>query len=285
MNELSVRYSLNGEYIYDKVIRSIDDIDEVGSIAYIINIEGKIGENIITQEYKRTGDGVVSLYNINYILSKMKDNKGRNINHEYVNGSREFVGTGGFVNTMNRTYSTSYNGRLLYIDSYRIMSDSTTLTKSYVTNYNTSESSHQVLRDINDLDSIGSVSNNYIYNDMVGGDGYTYQRYDYAEAGDNIDVIGESLLMDLNVSSSDYIPNINNSNPATDGTNYISIPEDTDVNILNGSITLQNGTKLLSIGTLSVWSSPKGKFTMYGEIKNSTGNIICTKQKERTLIN
>lgn len=275
-NDVYARVILDGTPIAEEVIRTVDELNDEGStglnpIAYNMSA----GQHYIQIDFKRTGDGVVSIDDINVSMGQLVASNGGTVVGNIGNGSFTHNSTS-FVQASDFNFTIPISSNVFVSYKIIVSADNATEVQYQFQNLdNTSQVSPIGAVYLEDADDVMSLSGGFIGYFPVGQTNMTVLAR--SSTGANVSVNFTSLDFQLLDNYTKEIDSFQVSNPSTDNVSSINVTDSWTL-IDNATKTVQVGDSYF-ISYYGYYNSNSGSQVIYYKI-NATGTD-CSSKSER----
>lgn len=277
-NVVSARVIVDGNTLADEVIRSVSTVGEEGSTGISpVAFNVSAGEHYIQIDFKRTGDGIISVNDIDVSMGQLVTTSGGTVNGNISTGNFTH-NSSSFGSVYNFTFAQFQTADTFFTTHITIGADATTdVLYQYQNIDNTSQLSPYGARYISDASDVGSMSGVFIDSFPAGDVNMTILGS--SSTGANVNANYTNLLFVLEDNYTKTIDNFQESNPSTSNVSSINIT-DTYTLLDSASQTVKIGDGYF-IGFYGYYQSNDGAQTVTHKI-NATGTS-CETKKERYL--
>jgi len=277
-NAISAKVIVDGTPIVEEVIRTVDTVGEEGSTGIsptVFNVSA--GPHYIQIEFKRTGNGVISINDIDASLGQLVTTNGGTVYGNVSSGNFTHNSTS-FAQALNFTIMKPGSSDMFMSTKITVGSDGATLAEYQYQNLdNLSQTSPFGARYISGPTDIGSMSSIFIDYFPVGDINMTILAK--SSTGANVSANFTNILFELEDNYTKTVDNFQVTNPNTDNDSSLNIT-DTWTLLGNATQTVQVGDGYF-VGFYGYYKSNSGSQTVTHMI-NATGTS-CTSKKERYL--
>ena len=277
-NQIWTRIKVNGTVIDEERIRTVSGVGDVGSTALQpINFTLPAGNHNITVEFRRTGFGVISVYNIEFNLGKFLSNADNPVRYQVLPADYQHTAVG-YEPAFNWTINKTVPSRTFLVAKGAHQSTASEWISYYFENLDNSDDSPTWERYLSSSSDVGSMLGVYISNCTCSAN-WTIQSKNYL-AGRTTTVNMTIMDFDLMDNQSKEINSFFTTNASTNWSNPVLINSNWN-KLANYTIELKNGTGLfLSFTATAQQPLPTTQVISY---KVNVSNSPCEGFVDRSL--
>lgn len=283
-NVLSTRIKVDNNEVLEEALRSMSTVNDIGSTGtkpFVFNVSA--GQHNLTMDWKRSGEGIVDVENLDIILVEFKSVLGNPIRQQITEANFGWEGTDE-EQIFNWTVQKSVLSGSYYYTKQTINESSVQSTTAtfYIKDIDSvDEESPRWLRWLQNQNDVGSLAGLWAEEEDYFGDNHSIVAQQ-TRAGASVSVNSSIIDFDFRDSETAKINAFHVTNETANGTTTITLPAGTHI-IANVTKTIVNATGYFLSAGVSIESSVGGQTpTIF--INSSEGGLAhCYTEKERYL--
>jgi len=277
---ISTNITIDGTQVLEENLRTIVGTDEGSTGTSPIEFNVTSGTHTLEMRFKRTGNGIIEVNDIDLTLIKMLSNESKKVWHKIIDADYQFTSTT-ITDAFNWTINKTTNSSSAIITKFGMTKtgagSSTVTTAIYdITEPEYSPYAQRYLSSSSDLGSIGLC---YIEDEDILDENHSIRNL-HTDAGETITMNGTILYTDMKDVDNNTIQHFQNSNENTNYTETLNFTAGVNL-IMNTTRTQVTGNGLL-LGLSASFKSLSGANTPTIRL-NITNVTTCNTKKERYL--